>query len=366
MDNSNRQMGRHPDTLGVNKMGKNIKKSPIHQPNFSNANVGGAGGARPQPQPQVYNINKNDFRSIVQQLTGSPLREPAPRPPNAPKPQNTRLQKIKPPPLTPINRPQLPIRPPPQMVGPPQGPTNVPYNNSFARPPPPPPQYGQPPSPVLPPFTPTDIWANTAESPISAYMRYLQTSIVDSGPRQQTHLPGQPNFQPQGPMHGQPHPPPFGLLPNPPVPPIPSPRYGLPSPRMNAAAPPFPSPRMNGPPSPLPSPGINGPPFLPSPTSQFLLPSPSGFLNLLSPHSSYPLLSPGMQQPPPLSPNFSFSPIGQPGRIASTSSSFDSVLCYFLGSYMLEDSRSDSVCFHGCCDMHVSPRNEAQMVKSGQ
>ncbi|XP_019156681.1 PREDICTED: protein HAIKU1 [Ipomoea nil] len=290
MDNSNRQMGRHPDTLGVNKMGKNIKKSPIHQPNFSNAN---AGGARPQPQPQVYNINKNDFRSIVQQLTGSPLREPAPRPPNAPKPQNTRLQKIKPPPLTPINRPQLPIHPPPHMVAPAQAPTNVPYNNNFARPPPPPPQYGQP------PFTPTDIWANTAESPISAYMRYLQTSIVDSGPR-------------QGPMHGQP---PSGLLPNPHVPPIPSPRYGLlPSPRMNANAPPFPSPRMNGPPSPLPSPGINAPPFLPSPTSQFLLPSPSGFLNLLSPHSSYPLLSPGMQQPPPLSPNFSFSPIGhQPG-----------------------------------------------------
>ncbi|CAH9120127.1 unnamed protein product [Cuscuta europaea] len=252
MENPNRQMG----SLGVNRTGKNIKKSPIHQPNFSHPNTGGS--SRPQPQPQVYNINKNDFRSIVQQLTGSPLREQIlPRPPqNSPKPQSTRLQKIKPPPLTPINHPRIPVHPSP------------------------PHQYGQP------PFIPTDVWGNRAESPISAYMRYLQTSIVD----------------PVGPTR-QGNPLPSGLFPNPHLPPPGlSPRYSLLSPRI----------------TPLPFPSPQGLPFLPSPTSQFLMPSPSagGFFNLLSPspQSPYPLLSPpGIHQPPPLSPNFSFSSGGQTG-----------------------------------------------------
>lgn len=269
MENPNRQMGRNQQTesLGVNKLGKNIRKSPIHQTIFTNPTTG---SSRPQSQPQVYNINKNDFRSIVQQLTGSPLREPpAARPTqHPPRPQSTRLQKIKPPPLTPINRPRIPIHP-------------------FTAQPP---QYGQQQSMhALPPFTPTDSWGNRAESPVSAYMRYLQASIVDSaGPASQGH------------------PSPSGLLPNPHLPPILSPRYGLQSPRMNPTAPPFPPP--------LPSPGINGLPLLPSPTSQFLLPSPSsGFYNLLSPQSSYPLLSPGIHHTPPLSPNFSFSSVGQQG-----------------------------------------------------
>ncbi|XP_070033803.1 protein HAIKU1 [Nicotiana tabacum] len=278
---------RNPDHLGVNKFGKNIKKSPIHQPNFNNTN-----SARPQPQPQVYNINKNDFRSIVQQLTGSPSQEPPPRPPQNPsKPQSMRLQKIRPPPLTPINRSQIPIHPPAQVPAPAQSAGGVPYHNTIVRPP----HYGQPSPSMLPP-TPGDVWTNTAESPISVYMRYLQNSIIDSGPRQ---------AQFQGPGHFQAHPPSSGLLPNPSMP-------LLPSPRMNGP-PPLPSPRLNGPPPPLPSPGINGPPPLPSPTSQYLLPSPTGFLNLLSPRSPYPLLSPGMHHPPPLTPNFSFSPMAQPG-----------------------------------------------------
>lgn len=290
-------MNRHPDPLGVNKMGKNIKKSPLHQPNFTNA-------ARQQPQPQVYNINKNDFRNIVQQLTGSPSHHqepPAPRPPqNPPKPPSMRLQKIRPPPLTPINRPPIPVQHQPPLPAPAQPPAMVPYNNNFVRPLPP--QYGQPSPTMLPPFTPGDAWANIAESPISAYMRYLQNSIIDSGPR-----PIQPPVQPHphslGPIQGQQSVP--GLLPNPPMPGIPSPRFNGP--------PPLPSPRMNGAPQ-LPSPRMNGPPpLLPSPTSQFLLPSPTGFFNLLSPRSPYPLLSPGYQHPPPLTPNFSFSPMAQSG-----------------------------------------------------
>ncbi|CAN4127840.1 unnamed protein product [Withania somnifera] len=308
MDNLDRSNNRSLDYLGVNKLGKNIKKGPIHQPNFNNAN-----SARQQPQPQVYNINKNDFRSIVQQLTGSPSpsQEPQPRPPhNPPKPPSMRLQKIRPPPLAPISRPRLPMHPhPPGSVPAPSQPAaGVPYNNNFARPPPPP-QYGQPSPP--------------SESPISAYMRYLQNSIIDPGTKQT-------QTQPQGPAHTQPHLPSSGLLPNPSMPPLPSPRMnGLPllpsprtngppllSPRVNGPHPPFPSPRMNGPPPPpLPSPGINGPTFLPSPTSQFLLQSPTGFFNLLSPQSPYPLLSPCMQHPPPLNPNFSFPHMAQSGLL---------------------------------------------------
>ncbi|KAJ0110701.1 hypothetical protein Patl1_03498 [Pistacia atlantica] len=195
-------------------MGKNIRKSPLHQPNFAannNAN-------RQQPQPQVYNISKNDFRNIVQQLTvpaPAPAPMPAPLPP--PFPYNNNL-----------------MRP------------HAPYGQAMS-------QYGQ-----LQPMAPWDnsAWPNTAESPISAYMRDLQN-------------------------------PSSGLLPNPPMP-------GLPSPRVNG---PGPVPLMPN----LPSPRMNGPPLLPSPTSQFLLSSPTGYMNLLA------------QFPPPLTPNFAFSPMAQSG-----------------------------------------------------
>ncbi|GJY90092.1 HAIKU1-like protein [Tanacetum coccineum] len=98
-NNSDYSRNRSNEYLGVNKIGKGIRKSPLHQPNFANP-------ARQQPQPQVYNINKNDFQSIVQQLTGSPSRqpsqEPLPRPPmNSPKPPSNRLHRIRPSPLTP-------------------------------------------------------------------------------------------------------------------------------------------------------------------------------------------------------------------------------------------------------------------------
>nr|XP_043628324.1 protein HAIKU1-like [Erigeron canadensis] len=342
MDNSDYSRNRGNEYLGVNKIGKNIRKSPLHQPSFANP-------ARQQPQPQVYNINKNDFQSIVQQLTGSPSRqsqEPLPRPPlNSPKQANMRLQRIRPSPLTPLNvgRPRMPMHHLPaqeQMLPhrPPNGtaPGGVPYNGSnLGRPP----HHGQqrPPPPMAPP--PMNAgdhagWSNTAESPISQYMRYLQHSIIDSAQghpqgHQQGHPQarpqGHPQFRPQahpqyqqnpqGQMQGQQQQQSSGLMPYP----LPSPRMNgappLPSPRMNGP-PPLPSPRMNGGPPlpPLPSPRTNGPPPpLPSPTSQYLLPSPSGYLNLSSPRSPYPLLSPGFQHPPPLTPNFSFSPMTQSG-----------------------------------------------------
>ncbi|XP_071737417.1 protein HAIKU1-like [Rutidosis leptorrhynchoides] len=329
MDNSDYSRNRNNDYLGVNKIGKNIRKSPLHQPNFQNS----ARQQQQQHQPQVYNINKNDFQSIVQQLTGSPSRqsqEPLPIPPvNSPKPGNSRLQRIRPSPLTPLNvtRPRMPVHhapqpPPPQeqmlpyhsQARPLQN-GAVPFNGSnLGRPPQRPPPYV-----AGPPMNAGDHpgYTNIAESPISQYMRYLQHSINNSPQghppaHQQGHPPahqqGHPQYQlnPQGQsqMQGQgqqnQH------------------QYPLPSPRMNGGPPPLPSPRMNGggPPllPPLPSPRMNGPPPpLPSPSSQFLLPSPSAYLNLSSPRSPYPLLSPGYQNPPPLTPNFSFSPMNQPG-----------------------------------------------------
>ncbi|XP_031260605.1 protein HAIKU1-like [Pistacia vera] len=300
MDNSKNR--HNNDHLGVNKMGKNIRKSPLHQPNFAannNAN-------RQQPQPQVYNISKNDFRNIVQQLTGSPSQDPLPRPPqNPPKPQSMRLQKIRPPPLTPINRPHIPPMVPAPAPAPMPAPLPppFPYNNNLMRPHAP---YGQAMSQYgqLQPMAPWDnsAWPNTAESPISAYMRDLQNVLGDHGHRG-NQAPPHPHaqFHPPPQVQGQAHPQPpsSGLLPNPPMP-------GLPSPRVNG---PGPVPLMPN----LPSPRMNGPPLLPSPTSQFLLSSPTGYMNLFSPRSPYPLLSPGAQFPPPLTPNFAFSPMAQSG-----------------------------------------------------
>ncbi|KAE8672188.1 Protein HAIKU1 [Hibiscus syriacus] len=218
MDNSKNRLN---DSLGVSKTGKNIKKSPLHQSNFANNGV----RLQPRPQPQVYNISKNDFRSVVQQLTGSPSRnDPFPRPPqNPPKSQSMRLQKIRPPPLTPMNRPHVPAQVPAPITA-------------------------HAPSPgMLQPMVPVDaVWTNTAESPISAYMRYLQTSLIDPSPLGK---------------QGQPH----ALSPS--------------SGGVNGSTPPL---RPN-----LPSPRMNGPALSPSPTSQFLLPSSTGYMNLLSPQSPY-------------------------------------------------------------------------------
>ncbi|KAI4372398.1 hypothetical protein MLD38_010636 [Melastoma candidum] len=308
MDNSRNWQDDH---LGVNKIGKNIRKSPLHQPNFANNNgnypngSNDDGNASRQPQPQVYNIDKNDFRSVVQHLTGSPAcdRLPLPRPPNnPPKPQSMRLQKIRPTPLSPMRRPQFP-----PLVSVRVSPPPVPYHNTnfagaapygrlsprnfqTAAP------YGQP-SPrnfqTVPPGAPPFV-GNTNECPISAYMRYLQTPLVDpaSGGDQLPYQPSQHQILP----------PPAGLHLNPHWPMLPSPRMTGPMPY-----PPFhsvSSPQMNG---------VSMPALLPSPTSQFLLPSPSNYLNLQSPRSSYPLLSPGFQFPLPFPSSFLFSPMTQPG-----------------------------------------------------
>lgn len=131
-----------------------------------------------QQQPPVYNINKSDFRDVVQKLTGSPAHEriqapPAQPPPiHAPKLASSRLQRIRPPPLA-----QLSNLPPPLL--------NCAAGGFIRQP--------TPHSP-LPPL-PTCHAA--AESPISAYMRFLHSSFsaFDSDPK----LPPPPPPHPTNP-----------------------------------------------------------------------------------------------------------------------------------------------------------------------
>ncbi|XP_043690921.1 VQ motif-containing protein 9-like [Telopea speciosissima] len=250
-----------------------------------------------QQQPPVYNINKNDFRDVVQKLTGSPAHErnfSTPPPIHPPKPQSSRLQRIRPPPLA-----HLSPRPPPPLANtilPPTtsttattavaagGATNVATfannavninsagnfvgNNN-----------GRPVTPLspLPPFPAVHA---AAESPISAYMRYLQSSMstVDSDSKRFSS----------------------GLSP------LVSPRWNNPnslqpqvSPRWNnnnnnnnagPLQPPPPQPQLQS--------QLQQQILFPSSTaamspSQFLMPSsPLPFGKLPSPRSPYPLLSP--------------------------------------------------------------------------
>ncbi|CAF1700026.1 protein HAIKU1-like [Brassica napus] len=183
---------RQNDHLGVNKIGKNIRKSHLHQPSVAaHANLAAA-AAGPQAQPQVYNINRSDFRSIVQQLTGSPSRESLPRPPqnNSPKPQNTRLQRIRPPPFMQINQPGAPV--------------HHHHPHSLMRPPPP--QWHMPQVAQQQPMMGQgdQFGSNTTESPLLGYMPYLQSPLGDAGPSGNQMRPPGHEHQPYMPAHEQP------------------------------------------------------------------------------------------------------------------------------------------------------------------
>ncbi|XP_022961753.1 VQ motif-containing protein 9-like isoform X1 [Cucurbita moschata] len=125
-----------------------------------------------QHQPPVYNINKNDFRDVVQKLTGSPAHERFSNPPpiQPPKPQSSRLQRIRPPPLAHVTN-----RPPPQQL-----PNSSHFHPSTAL------NFGLTGRPMAPlsPLPPLPAVHAAAESPISAYMRYIPNSfpIADSNP----------------------------------------------------------------------------------------------------------------------------------------------------------------------------------------
>lgn len=110
------------------------------------------GGAGAPSQPPVYNIDKSDFRSLVQKLTGSATHShqlgPAAPPPSAPgRPPTSRLHRIRPPPLAHLAPRPLPL-------------------DSWTRPPP------------LSPLPPLPTVSAAAESPISAYMRRLQNGCL--------------------------------------------------------------------------------------------------------------------------------------------------------------------------------------------
>lgn len=141
---------------------------------------------QPQHQPPVYNINKSDFRDVVQKLTGSPAHDRFTTPPpiQQPKPTSSRLQKIRPPPLPVISAPP-------------------PLNPSFLR---------QPLSP-LPPFPSVHA---AAESPISAYMRYMQNSTFPS-PRWRNFAPAPApeNITPASSVQFPMPPPSYGCVPSP-------------------------------------------------------------------------------------------------------------------------------------------------------
>ncbi|CAN4092429.1 unnamed protein product [Withania somnifera] len=257
----------------LNKISHKISK-PIRKPNhFDNQNLplpqaqtqrappptsSAAGPQNLQQQPPVYNINKSDFRDVVQKLTGSPAHERIATPPpiQQPKAASSRLQRIRPPPLS-----QISSRPPPFVNAVAGGCIGGSSGGGFLggqRP-----VQAQPLSP-LPPFPAVHA---AAESPISAYMRFLQNSIASGSTDSDIK-----RFS-------------TGLSPL--------------APRWNNFGPPPPQP-LFAPPQPLPLPHQqNIPP--PSTASSSVLPpfptfpsSPLPFGCLPSPKSPYGFLSPGL------------------------------------------------------------------------
>ncbi|KAL6578363.1 hypothetical protein OROMI_010691 [Orobanche minor] len=278
------------------KIAKPFRK-PLPLPNPTNAapsnipltdlNPYNPGRALPQSQqPAVYNINKSDFRDVVQKLTGSPAHERLQTPPppavTQPRPPSSRLQRIRPPPLSQIsNRPN-------QITQIHAVPT---------------PTHAQPFLPYPPSAHPA------AESPVSAYMRFLQNSaspLWNGGPR--------PDFLPPQNEFGQRPPHPF------------SPLYPLESPvsaymrfLQNSASSAAPSPLWNGV-APIGNPrpgsmmpqnefGQRPPPFPPlqpleSPVSAYMrFPhNPAGSSHVASQQGG------GVAPPPPLTPSAAFPP----------------------------------------------------------
>jgi hypothetical protein len=211
--------------FGINKLGKNIQKSRLQQIiDFRNSVI--TSGRNRYPQEKVHNIDKDDFKSFVQHHTGK--QSDGSKSPT----EITRLQKIRPPPLS-IARPQIPI---------------------------------QVPAPLAP--------YNIVESPISAFVR----NFLDS-PKKQIMNTVNVQYQPhQFPHHTQvvenvePIQPTSSLLPN-------SSMY------LNATNQNFTMNVGNQFVNDFPSSQRNGPQ---SPTSEFLLSSPTSNDYLLFPPSQFP------------------------------------------------------------------------------
>ncbi|KAM7516850.1 hypothetical protein LguiA_006433 [Lonicera macranthoides] len=191
----------HQYLMHLNKISHKISKPPIRKPTFHHHHPPPPPPPPPpaepqslphdlqqQHQPPVYNINKSDFREVVQKLTGSPAHERFSTPPpiHPPKPQSSRLQRIRPPPLAQLSKlpPPLlnsaaPSQPNPNTSAGIGNTTTITCGNFVNSQ-----RQIQPLSP-LPPFPAVHA---AAESPISAYMRYLQssTSAADSDSKRST------------------------------------------------------------------------------------------------------------------------------------------------------------------------------------
>lgn len=206
-----------------------------------------------QHQPPVYNINKNDFRDVVQKLTGSPAHErisaPPQQPIHHPKPQqSSRLHRIRPPPLAHV------INRPPGLLNDaliPQGSSHHMNQNWTGG------GFNLRPTAPLSPLPPLPPVHAAAESPVSSYMRYLQNSMfaIDSNRKEFSGLS--------------------------PLAPLVSPRWYQ---QQQENAPP---PQQNSLPPPHPSAAV-------SQTAPTSIPAPPPFGCLNSPKSPYGLLSPSI------------------------------------------------------------------------
>ncbi|AET03298.1 hypothetical protein MtrunA17_Chr8g0366781 [Medicago truncatula] len=141
--------------FGVNKMGnKNIRNSHLQHA----INIGITSGKHNYLKPKVYHIHKDDFKSFIQHVTGKQSNELKSMV------ETTRLDKIRPPPLS-IARPLVPIHvSAPTFVAPPQ----VSYN-----------PLSEPLKPIIDPPLVDMSCNNFLESPISAFMRNFQDSTMN-------------------------------------------------------------------------------------------------------------------------------------------------------------------------------------------
>ncbi|XP_068487072.1 VQ motif-containing protein 9-like [Phaseolus vulgaris] len=128
----------------LNKLSHNISKPNVKKSTFDSLT---------DSPPKVYNISKNDFRDMVQMLTGSPGHNHQPK-----QVATSRLHRLRPPPLPQVLRHRPPLHP----------------------------VAAAPPSP-LPPFPSVH-----TESPVSAYLRFLRNPMPSSSSQSEFQIPASP------------------------------------------------------------------------------------------------------------------------------------------------------------------------------
>ncbi|KAL5063310.1 hypothetical protein RYX36_025047 [Vicia faba] len=150
MENSR---NRQNENMGVNKMGKTIKKNSSQAATNFGHNVV-TSGRHHYPQSKIHHIHRDDFKSFVMLTTGRESNRPT-----RTQSEITRLQQNRPPPLAnvrPLGR--FPMQAPPPRA---------PYINGLAVP---------PLQPISGPPVFDSSWNNFVESPISAFMRKFRES----------------------------------------------------------------------------------------------------------------------------------------------------------------------------------------------